>query len=461
MHEAYNNWVWVIGIPFSFFLALLLLINAKAGLLFFVLAIPALQPLMRITMTIPGSTATVALGGPLQTMILLAGIWMVMSSKVKLLKMPAVSVFLLLWLIMGISIIEAPGQTMGLMQVGWISRYIPKKLDYVQAIKEWNRIGSFIFIYILAGLTFKGEKDIAGFIKVLLLSMLVPLALGMYQFIFHAGFVPDTPTIEHYNRIMGTYGNPVEFALSLTFPLLLCITMVLDREMRYEHRAFFACCAVVLASFLFVTYTRSAWFGIVAGIIVIGLKRNKSLIVAAPLLVLLVLLLVPLESVRLGEFSTGRLTFSGRIDNWRIMLPMVKDYPFLGRGLTGFTAFTQSDHVRLLLETGFLGWAVFLCLIWTLLKALHRAYRSSQAGIEKDFSLAYLAFFVCTLVIGFSETNAIFQHYVWIPAGIVLSKSIRGSVKRADAAVAPQRFKDSSSLTAPGHNPGIPIKRAD
>ena len=273
MHDV---WVWVIGIPFGFFLAILLLINANAGLLLYVLAMPALQPLMRMTMAIPGSAATIALGGPLQTMMLLAGMWMVVSSKVRLSKMPAVQVFTALWLVMGISIILAPGNA-GL-RIGWLSKFVPRTTDYVSAIKEWNRIGSFIFIYILAGLTFTGEKNIARFIKVLLLSLVIPLALGIYQIVFHAGFLADVPSWEHYNRIMGTFGNPVELASYLTFPLLLCITMAMDRKMRQQRRLFFASCVVLLFFFLFLTYTRSSWFGVMAGIMVIGLKRNKGLL---------------------------------------------------------------------------------------------------------------------------------------------------------------------------------------
>ncbi len=72
--------------------------------------------------------------------------------------MPGVKAFLALWLIMGISIILAPGNA-GL-RIGWLTQHMPKTTDYVEAIKEWNRIGSFIFIYILAGLTLKGERNI-------------------------------------------------------------------------------------------------------------------------------------------------------------------------------------------------------------------------------------------------------------------------------------------------------------
>ena len=134
MHEVL---VWIIGIPFGFFLVVLLLINAHAGLLLYALVMPAFQPLTRMTMAIPGSSATIALGGPLQTIILLAGIWMAVSSKARLSKMPAVKVFLALWLVMGISIIVAPGNA-GL-RIGWLTQFMPRKTDYVAAIKEWEQ----------------------------------------------------------------------------------------------------------------------------------------------------------------------------------------------------------------------------------------------------------------------------------------------------------------------------------
>ncbi len=61
--------------------------------------------------------------------------------------------------------------------------------------------------------------------------------------------------------------------------------------MKLEGRFFSASGAVLLVSFLFLTYTRSSWFGVMAGIVVIGLKRNKGLLIAAPLLAGFVVLL--------------------------------------------------------------------------------------------------------------------------------------------------------------------------
>ena len=214
MHDV---WVWVIGIPFGFFLAILLLINANAGLLLYVLAMPALPATHENDHGHPWLLSNDCLGGPLQTMILLAGIWMAVSSKARLSKMPAVKVFPALWLVMGISIILAPGNA-GL-RIGWLTQFMPRKTDYVAAIKEWNRIGSYIFIYILAGLTLYGEKGITRFVKVLLLSLPIPLALSIYQIVFHAGFVPDSSMVGKLQQDHGHFRQPgrIGFVSHLSF----------------------------------------------------------------------------------------------------------------------------------------------------------------------------------------------------------------------------------------------------
>ena len=398
MYDFYSTWAWGTGIVVGFFIVVLFFINAKFALLLYVLAMPALQPLMTTTATLGGSKATIAVGGPLQAIILIGALFSVARSGIRSFKAPGVSMFLILWMIMGISIVESR--------------------DKILAIKEWGRIGSFVFIYIMAIWSFKTEKDIRLFVITLFISLIAPLSLAAYQKIYHIGFYTYFETIR---RIMGTYGNPVEFAMSLTFPLLLCATIGMDRKTPPGIRLFSALGAALLGCFLFFSYTRSAWFGVIGGLLFIGVKKSRSLLVLVPLLAVLLVGIVSLQNMRLGEFATGNLAFSGRIGYWAKMLPLIWDHPILGYGLTSRSDYTQSDHIRLLLETGFLGWVAFLCLIGVLFKTQYKAFGSSKPGIERNFIMAYLAFFLCQLVISFSETNAMFQYYVWIPAGIALS----------------------------------------
>ena len=294
--------------------------------------------------------------------------------------------------------------------------------DKIKAIKEWGRIGSFVFIYILAGLSFKEEKDIRQFVKVLLLSLIIPLIFAAYQLVAHTGlFAPTDP----YHRLMGTFGNPNGLAQFISFPLLICLAVAIDKGTAYAKRLFFACFGFLLLCFLLLTYSRSSWFGVLCGALAIGFRRNRSLLFVIPVLIVLFLAFVPLHTIRLGEFGTGNVSMSGRVQNWTWMVPLVKEHAILGRGLTAFSEFTESDHVRLLLETGFAGWLCFVLLILTLYRAAYKNCALAGAGIERNFALAFLAFFLCTVSVGFAGTNIMFQYNLWVPAGVALSKNIR------------------------------------
>jgi O-antigen ligase len=299
-------------------------------------------------------------------------------------------------------------------------------VDAIRGIKELGRIAAITVVYLIAASSFKDESDIRQFIVVLLLSLVVPFSFGIYQQVAHAGHITDPgyyiPPDQRYHRIMGTFGHPVPYAMFINFPLLLCLAFGLDSKTHIAKRLLFFCVAAPLCLTLFWTYTRSCWFGMIVATVFMGIRKNKTLLMLVPILLLLVLVYVPLKSIRLGEFSTGKLTFSGRIEGHKQMLPMVFERPLLGHGLTSFADFTtQSDHLRLLLETGFLGYAAFLCLLMALYRAVTESYHWGNSPLEKNFFLAYMAYFACVVVVGFSETNAIFQYYVWVPGGIVLA----------------------------------------
>jgi len=405
MHEVYSTWAWSAGTIVGFFLIIFFVIDGKIALLFYVLIMPIITPLMDAVITIPGSHATVAFGGPLQAIVLLAALVSVARSGKRAFRVPAVKVFLLLWLIMGISMVGSP--------------------DKIKAVKEWGRIGSFVFIYVLAAVSFKGERDTRLFVRVLLIATIVPMMVAAYQLVTNTGlFAPTDP----FHRLMGTFGNPNGLAQFLSFPLLICLTVALDEETAHGKRLFFWGLAFVFLITVFLTYSRSSWFGLVAAALVIGLKRNRRLLYAIPLLVVLLLAFVPLKSIRLGEFETGQVKMSGRVENWQTMLPRVKQRPILGRGLTAMSEFTESDHVRLLLETGIVGWLSFLWLLWALYRAASRNLAAAQ-GTERNFALAFLAYFVCMVAVGFAGTNIMFQYYIWVPAGIAMSRSMRKQEK--------------------------------
>jgi O-antigen ligase len=418
------------GVVVGSSLTIMFLTKPRIAILTYVLIFPTLQIVMHEVVPIPGSGATVAIGGPLQAIILLAGIYLLPKSHLRISRTPVAWLYLLLVLIMGVSILGSA--------------------DKIRAIKEWGRIGSFAVIYLLAMDLFRDEKDMSKYLTVLFLSLIVPMFFSAYQLYTRTGYISELET--QYNRIMGTFGNPNEYAMFMNFPLLLSITMFLDKEIARMKRGFFMASGLLLLVSLFLTYTRASWFGVLAGLLVIGYKRNRSLLFLLPVFAACVVFIVGLQSIRLGEFSTGELVFSGRLWGWKNMLPLVLNKPVLGHGLTDFgDVATQSDHVRLLLETGVVGWLVFVLLLSTVLINVNRNYSAATSPLERNFLLAFLAYMVCVAVVGFAETNTAFQWYVWIPAGIALSRSATRKAERATS-YEPGTQTHSSALapSAPG-----------
>jgi len=419
-------WAVVIAFAMSVTLAVTLFLKPKLAVLLYVLLMPIMQPLMDQTIAIPGSRATIGIGGLFQVIIFLVGTFVIARSNVRGKRIPVIAIFLVFLFIIAISIVSAP--------------------DTIRAIKELLRIASFTVMFLIAVTSFKSEKDIRNFVTVLFLSLVIPFVFGIYQEITQTGYMSLRTSYNlpahRYNRIMGTFGNPVVYAMFINFPLLLCLSFGMDKQTPPVKRFLFFCTAIPLCATLFLTYTRSCWFGMIAAIMFMGIKRNRGLIFVVPVLLLLFFAFAPLTSIRLGEFSTGKLSFSGRIEGHTFMLPKVFEQPILGHGLTSFGDYTtQSDHLRLLLETGFLGYAGFLCLLAVLFKSVNKSYGLANAGVEKSFVLAYLAFFICVLVVGFSETNAVFQYYVWIPAGIAVSTSVYKEKKEAKAKDAMEAYR--------------------
>ena len=393
----------LIGLSFGLTLVLMFLLNPKVAILTYVLVFPTLQIVMGEAVPIPGSEATVAIGGPLQAIILLAGIYLLAESGLRISKIPAAWIYLFLLFIMGISIFESS--------------------DKIRAIKEWGRIGSFTVIYILAMDLFRVEKDISKFVFVLFLSLFAPMVFGAYQFFTQTGYMSELEQV--FNRITGTFHNPNQYAMFMAFPFLLASSIVFDSQSTSGARLLFGTVGGILAVSIFLTYGRGSWFGIVAGLLLIAYKRNRSLLFFLTLFLGGLVLVVGFQAIRLGEFATGEIVLSGRLRGWKWMLPLVLENPVIGHGLTDFADIpTQNDHVRLLLETGILGWLLFVWLLTTVFINVNKNYSAATTPLEKNFMLAFLAYLISVVVVGLSQTNAAFQWYVWIPAGIALSRSV-------------------------------------
>jgi len=97
---------------------------------------------------------------------------------------------------------------------------------------------------------------------------------------------------------------------------------------------------------------------------------------------------------------------SARIFNWRKMIERWKEKPFLGYGVTG-QGFIDGYYVRTLVETGLLGLAAFLLLLYALFRNALRIYKTSRDDLYKGLALGFLAGHVGMIVHAISTNTFI------------------------------------------------------
>jgi hypothetical protein len=145
-------------------------------------------------------------------------------------------------------------------------------------------------------------------------------------------------------------------------------------------------------------------------------------------------------TVRVGKVafdpstSARLISFQAAIEGW---LRWPRSVIF-GHGVTGF-GFMDAQYARVLVETGAVGLAAFLWLVWTLLRSSSDAFRSLKVPEDRGVALGFLAGTIGLLVHAVGSNTFIIVRIMepfWFFAGIVL---MLPQLERDDLAPAPPR----------------------
>ncbi len=183
----------------------------------------------------------------------------------------------------------------------------------------------------LAGLT---RRDLWRLVHAFLLSALAIALVGLYQYFFTNYVIIG----EGVRRILAVYGSPNNLALYLdrALPLLAALVLLIEDRRR---RIAYAVAALVIAACWYLTYSRAAWLGIAASLVLIGWfgGRRARLVLAATALVGVILLIPLLSTDRFQSlFQNGTGTGFFRVSVWKSGALMIRDHPLLGVGLDNF-----------------------------------------------------------------------------------------------------------------------------
>jgi len=240
----------------------------------------------------------------------------------------------------------------------------------------------------------------------------------------------------------GTEGEPNTFGGYLILMMALAGGIALETQ---RLRVRVACLALVALMALPFTYTlsRTSFLALPFVFISFGaLSSRRRTVVAAGLLLLVaspligVMLPKPVVSrilytfepeagqatVKLGGVAFDPST-SARVISMRQAIEAWIQRPILGHGVTG-TYFMDVQYARTLAETGIIGLAAFLWLVWSALKAGLGSFRTLRDPEERGLALGFVAGTIGLVVHAFGANSFIIVRIMepfWFFAAVVVT----------------------------------------
>ncbi len=267
--------------------------------------------------------------------------------------------------------------------------------DFLESVSDWLRFVSIFFIYIVTRLIAVSEKKIRLVLNVILLSVLIPVFLGYYQFLTGSGY----ETQSEAGRIIGTFAHPNDFSSYLLVVLVFCTAQLCEKESLISKRLLAPLVLLMLFAFV-LTFSRGSWVVFVFSMVVMGILRYRRILVFLPVFLIAALFLIPGVQDRIYEVldpSHARATsgWEWRLNAWAQVGTLLSEKPIFGHGLSmvfikmGYL--THNDYLRLLVEVGIVGLLAYLWMAVQFLSQTWRDYKRTQSNIAKSFHVGLLA----------------------------------------------------------------------
>jgi O-antigen ligase len=302
----------------------------------------------------------------------------------------------------------------------WIAALAVVSLFAVDPHASWPRVTKGLLLVLVPVAAYHAREERTGrsAVAILLVSAGAAAIFALTRFILQG---PEFP-----NRVRGAVGHPLTYGGQAMLLATVASAIAIRGEGRWRWGALLA--LAVLLPALAGTYTRSAWIGYIAALVVIvAFTRGRWLAALAAGLGALALVLPGAYRARAFSILDPQNPWNReRVHMWEAGLRMLRDHPWTGVGLQDLHALYQqykspgaiepaghlhSVYVQVAATMGIVGLVALPVLVWGLFRAASRAfreYRKAPVGAPwfgAAISLGVTAALTGFLVSGLMEWN--------------------------------------------------------
>jgi putative inorganic carbon (HCO3(-)) transporter len=270
------------------------------------------------------------------------------------------------------------------------------------------RLGAYIALYIIAINLVDTEKIRRRIFYVIAFSAFVLAIAGFIQL----QIFPDLTGLEemgwdpHINRLVSTWLDPNFLGGFFAFVVSVSLGILLYAKST-KAKLLLGLLILMLTAALFLTYSRSAYLALIAGIFIVSIFRSRKIVIIA-LVVLLVGLgvseraqqrvsemLTSINSIFLETADTPDPTTKLRLESWRNTIGLIGEKPILGHGYNTLRFVTykrgiyaspelhaaggsDSSLLTIFATTGILGLGAFLWMLASIIKQCFLGWRNKK-----------------------------------------------------------------------------------
>jgi O-antigen ligase len=270
------------------------------------------------------------------------------------------------------------------------------------------------------------ERDWRMLIRVMILAAIVPVAVGLYQFVTDTG-----PETDGLRRLVGTFTHPAPYAFFLVGLLPLSIVYFIHSPSRLARVGLVLFIpATVLC--IYGSQTRGAWIGLAVLTTIFLATRARLAVLLVPLVAGALFFALPGVQARFDEATSDTGSVFWRQKTWEDSLQVASPIQLVttGAGLRAVDvelgALSHNEYIRLFAETGVWGLLAVLLLYKGLLGIALKGYREARSPFERDLMLAFIMALGARMVSALADNILIFpvlEWYFWAFAGVIVVMS--------------------------------------
>jgi O-antigen ligase len=342
----------------------------------------------------------------------------------------------------------------GFLVAGLLSLVLPHPTHRAEALREfrWTIVEPLLFFALLVRYV-RTEIDMFRILNAFLIAAALNAQVGVDQYLFG-----DTWSMEGVGRAIGLYPGATAFgiftgrALAIAVALALFLPMTDARLTRWRWTYWLLCVPLGLGTIF--SFTRGAWIGVFAAVVVIAfLARARRILV--PLLGLTVIA-VPVLLFLLRNVERFSLTGSSNLSRFAIWIPalrVIRDHPLAGIGLDQFlyqpdsygipnTRFQTVSHphnwiLDTWLRLGLWGLLLMIATMVVYMIAAIRAYAGRKGTVLGAIILALIAGMTDHIIHGLVDMAYFSQDLAltfWMLLGLLGAVLLLGPARPAEAA---------------------------